>query len=860
MEEEPSAAQGDGGSKAQVAEPQAPSGPPPAAPPSASPPPASPPQGPSADRGVETFKDGAQREARANVDSVEARVEVDLADVAYDLVFDRNPEPLVDDHRIGQYAALLQEHRVLVLSSEDAVVLSCALRGIVDTLRRKVQFQGIDEDKLRTRLGARMKDTKNAQTMREYKPLEVLCEQAFPQLEQPRATSTQIALVVELRDASELLEDLLRGAVTIWNSRKDSLKRRDRFLLLLAPPSDRPQRQPHQADVPCQHIEAHRPKLEAFARRAQPPEDADNLVKAFEAYREHHRLPAQEAYAYLHVWLGQGTVLERLKATAAAPTGLPEGDPLCDALLFVGVFFSNSSATVFQRLLSMLIQGQADPKAKRLKDQPTPSLGERWQREREALMKTCGLAVQRQALAVGRGAATTSSEREGAVGVRFVSAEQAQAARLALLHSNRLLTTLDLFGRLLPQRLLFDLDEAVARQFMHLALAIADTNPNEYGWHFLLHLIGSSPAELSTVRAGDPVQLIQGLVQLMEDDERAYDRIAELLREMLKRPGLYPEVEATLEVLCTSSHSVKAARLVDRLWLAERFDGFQWLRRLIDYSGEDDLSKAPGLILLERKARSGEMMKVIQLAEGWQETSKTNRHSKRALAWLLLLWGRASVSPNHAAATPASWPRSALLRPILTEPSQAESIVRCLFETEWVKDALHSSEQAELGEAMAVVGRVAGFWVLPRQLAEWVPEPQRDALFRELVAHLATPVLCSDAHAKGWSSTLLRAMILADWSVSLAQPGRELARDAVLDALSARLDRKELGRLSAHWAGLEEGLSHVEYTLRTVSGHLEPGKQRKLAPLLERPKALRTAIKQQRKQLQLRARAPGGAR
>ena len=277
-------------------------------------------------------------------------------------------------------------------------------------------------------------------------------------------------------------------------------------------------------------------------------------------------------------------------------------NPIARIVIYVGVFFPGLSIQEFRSLVTHLLGNEeiiseeteriVTKKKRRIKTVPRlveRTLREVWERDCDALLDRCFLhAVDLD---------------DGSQVVDFDLPNYRHELRRNLENKHSMFLQSQL-GKLQDSGLLFaaKTGPAIRRGLIRLLVERAISEPLHYDASWMIKLM-LSVRESSVVKLSpgeDPLQHLYQVLEAMEKDNlrrsHLYDRLSDLIREMLKRTSLRRTVETFLSTLIGKFQEVHAEvlelvlRIAHRLQLAPRFEPFRWLKRLID-QGDSEIKE-----------------------------------------------------------------------------------------------------------------------------------------------------------------------------------------------------------------------------------------------------------------------------
>jgi hypothetical protein len=387
----------------------------------------------------------------------------------------------------------------------------------------------------------------------------------------------------------------------------------------------------------------------------------------------------------------------------------------------------------------------------------------------------------------------TSAWRDGTQTIQFAAPHLRRELRAALEARFPMFLTAT-FAHLRDARLLFspEASATLVENVIRLSVERTLVDPGYYGTSWLVDFVASLQREGSAeIDEEDPEAVLLELFTQFRDDEVARrhhcGRLAQLIREMLRHDRLRATVGGFFAALVSErSHEVAQdilLELVRRLRFAPHFDGFHWLRRLLDESPGEVALRAYDCLLGLAADSGARIFEVIDAVRAWlpasaerrEHMSRSNRFALRFMADYCH-FALFSVPDNSHGA----WPS------------------RCALLAAWPGDA----------DAMRARLEMLADWLLdpgvPAALNAADPVPED--LYLALVGDLIEEVL----------------VVLEGTDAATAHPDARRLADGLVAAFSRRLGRRQRAVLARHWGDLR-----FAYRQQAVAAGMKPGEQAK---------------------------------
>jgi Arc/MetJ-type ribon-helix-helix transcriptional regulator len=354
----------------------------------------------------------------------------------------------------------------------------------------------------------------------------------------------------------------------------------------------------------------------------------------------------------------------------------------------------------------------------------------------------------------------------------------------------------------------------IAVERMVAAPALVDSASGGQRW--LLSVVAELRREAGAAASGseDAVAALLTVVATIDDEpllRRLYDRLAQLIREMLDQPVLLDAVKGLCNSLLAGGPQQETARslileLAKRLRFVTSFDAMHWLRRLLD-EGSEELRGRTQSYLLHLAVNSGaRIFDVLDTVRAWlpEEAQSSAGHSP---ANRLALIFAAEIADRLLNAVPPSsfgeWPSRCALFAAL--PVHADQ----------VKDRMEKFVGWLTNRAAPAA--IAAQLDLPAGAAA----PELDQAYLEFLGDVVESCV----------------LVLEGLEPGAAHPEAQAVAVALLDAVACHLERPRLRRLIRHWQDKQQWycseLAVCEGTVREERRNLL-GRRKNLLNLVRR--------------------------
>src|ERR1700674_5688484 len=334
----------------------------------------------------------------------------------------------------------------------------------------------------------------------------------------------------------------------------------------------------------------------------------------------------------------------RLRAHARETTPLAKlagENELRRMVLYTAVYFPDLTPHDFDWMVHLMVGDRTLPvdvesqvvtdhgEVRIRKERVERRMAEIWQAAPDAVLADCLLE--------------TASLRDRTHTIEFTAPHRRREVR-AVLETRFPMFLTATFSRLQDAGVLFlpRVSAAIVENLIRLSVERTLIDPGYYGTRWLVDFVASLRSDTDAEIDGeDPSELLLELLAKLRDDLRKRHicgRLAQLIREMLRHDRLRPTVRGFFSALVGERRHEVAPdillELVKRLRFAPQFDGFYWLRRLID-EAPDELEQRAYLCLLDLAAESGaRIFKVIDEVRAWLPAESSRISSRYALRFI----------------------------------------------------------------------------------------------------------------------------------------------------------------------------------------------------------------------------------
>jgi hypothetical protein len=173
---------------------------------------------------------------------------------------------------------------------------------------------------------------------------------------------------------------------------------------------------------------------------------------------------------------------------------------------------------------------------------------------------------------------------------------------------------------------LFDYSDGVFKGTIQLAVEMAISNTKYHGKKWLIEIIsGLNYSDILNVEGKNVGEILRNIGNQIEKKKREWDhihsRLVLLIREMINYQRLEKLVNDFLEHLFSLSHE-SLLEIVKRLKSASRFDGFYWMKQLLDRGNEDVREKTYNSLLYRIESKGSNFYELLRKIEKWLPESK----------------------------------------------------------------------------------------------------------------------------------------------------------------------------------------------------------------------------------------------
>ena len=308
---------------------------------------------------------------------------------------------------------------------------------------------------------------------------------------------------------------------------------------------------------------------------------------------------------------------------------IEDDDPIKKKLLYTAAFFQGISHYEFDIILNLLLGTQKslvqekmiktnEKGEKELVEIPAEVLlKETYRRNADKMLKECCLKVTRN--------------DDGARLVTFSTANLKDDVK-TYLENNHFSFLTNQFQIIQDSALFFDPKASLVllEEIINLFVEMFSSEPERYGKSWLFRIVSTLRQDSQSINVdiestGNEYEFLeQVLAQLVEKEKihrLVFDRLADLLREMLNHLSLKGMVDTFLEQLISAGEHEITLRLVlglaQRLRFAPHFNQLYWLKQLLDRGDKDTRDNAYGVLLREAKQSNIRIYEFLSEVKSW---------------------------------------------------------------------------------------------------------------------------------------------------------------------------------------------------------------------------------------------------
>lgn len=526
-----------------------------------------------------------------------------LIDITAALSSKPDDTPDFESDELGRYAALLRAERVLLLScADEKVALGAAYAlmdeaGIANDCRRSLDFQSNAQSKYEQigELLSRRTDKKRAQT----------------------------AIVVgAYSNGSSTFRDWLGQVDHLASQRIRGDLRDNRFVLIClveAAYMERAEKdlraEGQRLNFLCWKINFLRPLLKHhFSERSAEFEERLVRQRAEGKWKSDETRFCQEVRDCVEADRLPEEIKARQQGDSPAPAvpSFGGGRSVEDAVLYTAAYFPDLTLREFDQIVGLLLAGKTKTVTVRTvrtnKDgEPEPfdtevqkPLAEFWDESPDEYLDACQLEADSRS-AVSRSEATMT--------VNFSNGKVGDELRRVLGTKHRMYV-LRQFQAVEACGLLFHTSPRVSAGMMQLCVEMALSHPDVVGRDWLYKMVTTIGQVGNDGTPG--LRLPPGLAR---PEAYAYERVAQLIRQLLKEPRLEELAGSLLLQLMDTGKHKALLELIRGLQFAPKIKEFGWIKRVLDEGREEARAAARGLLYGYIKKVG--LYSLLKALEGW---------------------------------------------------------------------------------------------------------------------------------------------------------------------------------------------------------------------------------------------------
>ena len=371
------------------------------------------------------------------------------------------------------------------------------------------------------------------------------------------------------------------------------------------------------------------------------------------------------------------------QAEKTSPQSLFEdGEPIEHTLLYAVTFFPNLSFYDFERVVSFLLQGRTT--TIKIETKITTEQGETQiieESQEKLLVEIWQESLQYPDKFLSNCFITSVTLEDDSQVIDFVSPQLREKFR-NYFKKEQFSYSSEQFKR--ARFLFFDQQTKVAIGAMSLSVEMAIDSPDVYGKEWLFEIItrwiirGSQKTNYAEVSLD---QLVYRLLEEIKLETRrwfVYGRISSLIAQMLDYATLQSVVNGFFNELIAQRRYGPALEIVKRLFSHPQFDGFYWLKQLLDRGDETIKSRTYKFLFNQLNQNSLYIYDLLENIKPWlpelgvspQRYSFSNKYALR----LLPEYCDQTIKKNHVNQYGNFPPQYSLLTPLHSSESIKEKL------------------------------------------------------------------------------------------------------------------------------------------------------------------------------------------
>jgi hypothetical protein len=361
-------------------------------------------------------------------------------------------------------------------------------------------------------------------------------------------------------------------------------------------------------------------------------------------------------------YLKNGSLIEQVESreVAAGPRSedllFDDDKPVHNTVLYTTTFFTGLSPNEFNRVVSTLLgsltitinekvnQKGEDGVIRSVEVQKEKPLIQIWRESSDRILKECKLI----------------SSKDSNRAIVFADAGQRDSLKMSLEEEHGLYLQ-NKFTLLQESGLLFDASERIAKNFIRLIVDMAASYPDYYGRDWLFDIISKARAYFASAKPGskDPILQLLGKPGGLRTESQVYNRISDLMRDMLDHPQLKQEVKGLIEQLMTAGYFDSVLNIVKNFRFVPEFDEFYWMKQLLDRGNEIIRLQTYIYLYSEIRRMGKQIYQILRKLAGWLPVAGCDpqRYSHSNLfALRLMIEYCLETTSNFDAKNYGSWP------------------------------------------------------------------------------------------------------------------------------------------------------------------------------------------------------------
>ncbi len=294
--------------------------------------------------------------------------------------------------------------------------------------------------------------------------------------------------------------------------------------------------------------------------------------------------------------------------------------PIHNTVLYAATFFPNLNPNQFNRLVSVLLGNQTmtitvpvnqkaeDGTVKAVEIQKERSLIQIWKESSDKISRECRLIASKDSKTM------IFSDIGRRDGLKSYLEEE-----YSLYIQNKFTSVQD-------SGLLFDSSKSIAKNVINLIVDMALSYPDYYGKEWLpevIRIIRDYFAfdEAAVSHSREPIIQLINKSGGLRTEAQVYERISELIREMLTYPQLAEVISALMSQLLVTNLHDTALKIIRHLRFAPNFDEFYWMSRLLNQGDEEIRIQTYDYLYGEVKKMGRNIYQIMGMIQKWLPAS-----------------------------------------------------------------------------------------------------------------------------------------------------------------------------------------------------------------------------------------------